>query len=500
MMVKLARQGGLLGWGAIVCGVLLIPGISASGYFQENLDRKALAQALPPTKPRPKPIPQILPIPRPILPESPPPVVISPPPVVTPPPPVVTPPVIKDRRTALVIGNALYSVGKLNNPINDATDLKLVLERLGFEVRLVLNANRKVMNSEIDNFSQVLKKGGLGLFFYAGHGLQVNGENYLVPINAEINRETDVEYEAIPLGKIMGAMEGARNPVNLMMIDACRDNPYGRGWRSNARGLASVFENPEGMLISFSTSPGKVASDGTDRNSPYMASLLGHIQTPNIKIEDVFKNVRQDVTSQTNSRQRPWELSSINGTVILKKSDISIFNWEVGVSGNKRSGDVGNGLLIIEAAPKTDVLNNSEPRVLRKLLGDYEAIVKVEFSSDIKYQRATLGIRDSTNRDIIARLYLLEGKKVEAAFYPENRVNTPSNAKSYPGNTVYLKIIKQKKRISTFYSLDKSVWLPVAENSMARELSTTEVFMSVLSTDSVRGASAKFSEWSIKPL
>ena len=220
-------------------------------------------------------------------------------------------------RTALVIGNSNYkAAGKLDNPRNDATDVAQVLQTLGFKVTLLKDADKRRIEREIEDLNQQLRSGGIGLFFFAGHGMQVNGENYLIPIGATINRAQDVQYEAVPLGRILGAMEDANNPVNIVLIDACRDNPYSRSWRSSSRGLAPV--SARGTLISFATGPGEVASDGAGRNSPYTASLLEHIHTPGIPVELMFKRVRQSVQAKTGQRQSPWEQSNLVGDFAFK--------------------------------------------------------------------------------------------------------------------------------------------------------------------------------------
>ncbi|QZZ22403.1 caspase family protein [Leptothermofonsia sichuanensis E412] len=238
----------------------------------------------------------------------------------------------RERRTALVIGNANYAgSGRLANPIHDATDVAKALGELGFEVILLTDVTQRGMNGAIEQFNRKLRQGGVGLFYFAGHGIQVNGENYLIPIGATINREQDVAYEAVPLGKILGAMEDANNSINLVLIDACRNNPYSRNWRSPATGLAFV-QAAQGTLISFATAPGKVAKDGyggNSRNSPYTASLLQHIRTPDTPIELMFKAVRQSVMAKTNNQQTPWESSSLTGNFAFKplnpnRSDVDI--------------------------------------------------------------------------------------------------------------------------------------------------------------------------------
>ena len=171
-----------------------------------------------------------------------------------------------ERRTALVIGNAAYGdVGVLRNPVNDATDMDAALRRLGFAVTLLRDADLRTMQEAIETFLRQLRQGGVGLFYFAGHGMQVNGENYLIPLRARINREQDTPYEAVPVGRILGGMEDANNQINILILDACRENPYARQWRAGQRGLA-VTQGARGSLIAFATAPGSVASDGSGRN------------------------------------------------------------------------------------------------------------------------------------------------------------------------------------------------------------------------------------------
>ncbi|MCX5829153.1 MAG: caspase family protein [Deltaproteobacteria bacterium] len=216
-----------------------------------------------------------------------------------------------EQRTALVIGNSAYSSGPLKNPVNDATDMAATLKKLGFKVVLKKNANLETMEGAIEEFGNRLKKGGVGLFYYAGHGVQVNGVNYLIPIGAKINKESDVRFKAFDAGRILAEMENANNGLNIVLLDACRDNPFGKSFRSVSRGLAIVNNAPTGTFISYSTSPGQVAKDGDGRNSPYTSALLQYMQQPDIPINDVFMKVRQNVRKSTG--QTPWELSSLEG-------------------------------------------------------------------------------------------------------------------------------------------------------------------------------------------
>jgi len=216
-----------------------------------------------------------------------------------------------EQRTALVIGNSNYESSRLKNPVNDATDIASTLKNLGFSVTLKTNVGKRSMEDSIKEFGRKLKGSEVGLFYYAGHGVQVKGNNYLIPIGAKIDEENDVQYEAVDLGRVLDVMESSKKSVNIVILDACRDNPYARSFRSGTRGLAMVSTAPLGAFISYSTSPGQVARDGTGRNSPYTKALLKYMQEPGMAINDIFMNVRQVLSQETG--QVPWELSSLVG-------------------------------------------------------------------------------------------------------------------------------------------------------------------------------------------
>ena len=194
----------------------------------------------------------------------------------------------------MVIGNGSYAVGPLKNPVNDATDIAATLKRLGFDVIMKKNASMQDMENAIRDFGSRLKRGGEGLFFYAGHGVQIGGKNYLIPIGAKIDKETDAKYQAIDAEMVLDEMANAGNSVNIMILDACRDNPLGRSLRGAGRGLAIISDAPQGMLITYSTSPGKTAADGEGRNSPYTAALIKHMTEPGLPVEQVFKRGAPD--------------------------------------------------------------------------------------------------------------------------------------------------------------------------------------------------------------
>ncbi|MDB9416317.1 GUN4 domain-containing protein [Microcystis aeruginosa] len=219
----------------------------------------------------------------------------------------------QQQRIALVIGNENYQVGKLDTPLNDATDMANALKELGFEVILLKDSSKRQMDEALDQFFTRINQGYVGLLYYAGHGMQVEGENYLIPVNAQIKAEKDVEYESMPLGKILGRMEDAGNRINIVILDACRDNPFRKFSRSPSRGLTAPVQAASGTLIAFATAPGKVASDGNGRNGLFTSYLLKYIKTPNIEVDSMLRKVRSDVAQNTNDYQVPWTSSSLIG-------------------------------------------------------------------------------------------------------------------------------------------------------------------------------------------
>jgi formylglycine-generating enzyme required for sulfatase activity len=226
-------------------------------------------------------------------------------------------PASAEPRIALVIGNSNYSgdLPKLPNPANDAELMTATLKKLGFKVVEVRDADLNRMNKAVRDFSNLLEGAGkqaVGLFFYAGHGLQIDGENWLIPVNAKIERSADAEFEALAASKILGQMQFAENSLNIVILDACRNNPLSRGMRSASTGLAKM-DAPLGSFIAYSTAPGQTAADGKGSNSPYTAALAKAIMKPGIAIEEAFRDTRVEVLAATAKEQIPWEASSLTG-------------------------------------------------------------------------------------------------------------------------------------------------------------------------------------------
>lgn len=220
-----------------------------------------------------------------------------------------------NRRIALVIGIGAYTASPLKNPPNDATDMAAALSELGFTVEHGVNLTQRQMKAMIREFGQKLKGGGQGLFYFAGHGVQLKGRNYLIPVDAEITSEADVEDQGVNVDLVTGLMDEAGNGLNVVILDACRNNPFARSFRSATSGLAHM-DAPSGMLIAYATAPGSVASDGNARNGLYTQELLKFMKIPDLSIEEVFKQVRISVRNLTRNKpniQTPWESSSLVG-------------------------------------------------------------------------------------------------------------------------------------------------------------------------------------------
>jgi uncharacterized caspase-like protein len=216
------------------------------------------------------------------------------------------------QRIALIIGNERYESSPLLNPVNDARAMSEALQDVGFQVVLLENATIKQMSDAARNFGDKLQKGDVGLFFYAGHGIQIKGRNYLIPIDADIQREDEVSFNSFDAGRLLEKMEVARSSVNIVILDACRNNPFARSFRSSSQGLAQM-DAPVGSYLSFATAPAKVASDGINGNGLYTQHLLKAIRTPGLKIEEVFKQVRINVMADSAGQQIPWDNSSLTG-------------------------------------------------------------------------------------------------------------------------------------------------------------------------------------------
>ena len=234
-------------------------------------------------------------------------------------------PAAAEPRYALVIGNGNYGAGfsKLPNPPNDARLVSKALKSAGFDVMTVLDANQKQMKQAFSDFGGKLSAAGadaVGLFYYAGHGVQVDGANFLIPTGASIATAADVDMEAVNADWVLQQMEFAGNRMNIIILDACRNNPLPAGKRSADKGLARM-DAPKGSFLAYSTAPGATAVDGKGSNSPYSAALAKAIENDRVPLEQLFRQVRVDVMAATGEDQVPWDASSLTGEFFFKKPD-----------------------------------------------------------------------------------------------------------------------------------------------------------------------------------
>jgi hypothetical protein len=275
----------------------------------------------------------------------------------------------KEGKAALVIGNSAYkTTPALANPRADANDVAIALEKLGYSVTKGLDLDKAEMDETIQRFARKLKSAEVGVFFYAGHGLQVNGQNYLVPIDAKLEDASGLDFELVKLDAIQRQMEGSTT-TNIIFLDACRDNPMARnlarsmGTRSNAvgRGLAPA-ESGAGTLISFSTQPGNVAVDGVGRNSPFAEALVRQLLSNKDDIADMLIAVRRDVMKSTSNRQVPWEHSALTA------------NFYFSPKGENRGGETAGALSPAQqkdVAFWNSVKDSQQPSVIRSYIDTY---------------------------------------------------------------------------------------------------------------------------------
>ena len=219
-------------------------------------------------------------------------------------------PLSPGKRLALVIGNGAYRDAPLRNPVNDARALAAKLSALGFDVMKGENLGQRDMNRLVARFGERLAGHDVGMFFFAGHGIQIRGKNYLVPVDAQISSENSVRAEAVDVDAVLDQLSSS--PLNVVILDACRNNPFERRFRSLSVGLAQM-DAPKGTLIAYATAPGKVARDGDGANSIYTTALLKLLDEPGLPLETVFKRVRAEVAQLTSDNQVPWEASSLTG-------------------------------------------------------------------------------------------------------------------------------------------------------------------------------------------
>ncbi len=274
------------------------------------------------------------------------------------------------KRVALVIGNSAYqNTPPLANPRNDATEVGKALKRIGFDVDVVVDTTKQEMDQALRQFGNKLDGASAAVFFYAGHGIQIDGINYILPVDAALKNERDLHWEACDLTTVLKQMEGS-NRVNLLFLDACRDNPLSQTLarsmgqnRSSAigRGLAPMKANA-GTMIAYSTKEGEVAADGKGKHSPYTEALLKNIEMPGVEIGLMLRKVREEVITTTNSKQVPWEYGSLLGEFY--------FTEPVTIQAQPEAATTAAGSKI-EALYWESIMNETDPDVFEDYLKKY---------------------------------------------------------------------------------------------------------------------------------
>lgn len=333
------------------------------------------------------------------------------------------------RRVALVIGNGAYTnAPPLKNPPNDARDMALTLKTLGFDVSSGININQREMKRLIRDFGQKLKTGGSGLFYYAGHGVQSNGRNYLIPVEADIQSEAEVEDSSVDVSLVLKFMDEAQNGLNIVILDACRNNPFGRSFRSASEGLAQV-DAPTGTLIAYATAPGRVASDGAGQNGLYTSELLRQMRVPGLSATEMFMRVRAEVMRQTGNKQVPWEASSLVGTFYFGGGKSNPSSSDVGV-GNKPETESRVDPAAFELSYWDSIKSSTDPEDFKAYLEKYPA-----------GQFAALARND------LRRLQAVDNRRSETSS-PQTSVN-PTPTSNFSGLKIKLIYISRREPEAT---------------------------------------------------
>ncbi len=272
-----------------------------------------------------------------------------------------------EKRVALVIGNAGYNnAAPLKNPVNDATDLSKALERLDFKVVTGIDVDHEAMRRKVKEFTDIMVDADVAVFFYAGHAVQVGGENYLAPVDTDLQKESDLDFETVSLNLVRRQMEREAKTL-IIFLDACRDNPLTRRLvrrsrsTGDSKGLARFDTSGEGTFIAFATQPDNVALDGEGRNSPFTTALLDNIERPGVEISALMTDVRRSVYETTSGQQLPWTNSSLLGQFYFKAPQ----------AGKTGSGDQDARLAKLEADARAwlEIRDSNDPARIREVLG-----------------------------------------------------------------------------------------------------------------------------------
>jgi uncharacterized caspase-like protein len=301
-------------------------------------------------------------------------------------------------RVALLIGNNNYSTAPLRNAVNDARDLSEALKEVGFTTILRENVTRQEMIAAIREFGTKLDGAESALFFYAGHAMQFKDRNYLIPTDAEMKSEDDVTFSSVEVSQIFDRMERAKTRFNFIVLDACRDNPFGSSFKVSSSGLAQIGNAPSGTLVAYATAPGSVAADGFGRNGVYTKNILQQIKVPDLPVEIMFKRVREAVERETKKLQTPWDVSSLKGDFV--------FNNQGGlktVAAPASSGPSSDAQLAIEREFWVSVRDSNRAEDIQAYLekypsGQYTVLAKNRLESILRPARAQVAAAPAETR------------------------------------------------------------------------------------------------------
>lgn len=308
----------------------------------------------------------------------------------------------EEKRFALLIGNSEYQYTKaLANPVNDATDMAQLLKSVGFHVKLELNATNAQMHKAVRDFFELLtsQKADVALFYYAGHGMEHEGVNYLIPINADIKNSYELLDKALSMDRVIEGLRRAGTKFNLVLLDACRDNPFLGNTRSSSRGLAVISSGGSGNMFVFATEPGSVAQDGEGRNSPFTKALLDHIQTPDLEIRHLITEVQRSVERQTNGRQRPWMNTSFTGEFYFIRAEQQLAKIK------KQEEELNKELRILEQEilKRTEEIQKAKTLEERRRLEAEQIRAKAQESARLLEAERLTELRKKTEQILLER-------------------------------------------------------------------------------------------------
>ena len=382
-------------------------------------------------------------------------------------------------KRALVIGNSDYLEIPLRNAVNDANAITQTLTELGFSVTKKVNVTQQDMEDAIKQFGKEVRPNDIVLFYYSGHGVQVDGVNYLLPIGVNIDAADEIKYKAVAADMILDKLGATGSQLNLMILDACRNNPFKRV-RSLDKGLA-VMSAPTGTLIAYATAPGTIAYDGDGNNSPYTKHLLKAMRTPGLKIEELLKQVRIAVMAETNHKQVPWEASSLTGDfyfLSIQKDRNILFSDTF--SGSSLTSDwkwirkgadtwnIESGKIQVTTSPWHDFWQDNNTASLLYIdepIGNYSVEASIKGNPVQDHQQAGIVIHHDDDNYVRLTIGFIKGKMVIAWSKEYNRQFTDEKFVVIQKVDTKLRIEKRKETYTAFYYNDNlQRWEPIGES------------------------------------